>query len=189
VNDQPKPMPERPTFHEIYMELAKLMSRRSTCSRLQVGCAIVSQDFRHVLAVGYNGGASGQSNDCTPCGTCSGTKHYNVDVFNPATSLFERTLKECPTCHGTGSPPGQCGHLHAEDNACINCHAPRSEPKIVFTTDLPCDQCAKRLVNLGGVVRLVYDRPYRLTAGLDVLRDAGIMAAQYLSDLEISWRS
>ena len=49
--------------------------------------------------------------------------------------------------------PGQpdCGCLHAEENAVIQCDAPRAEPKIVFSSKLPCRACAKRLVNLGGV--------------------------------------
>lgn len=54
----------RPSFSSIYMDLARGMSRRSTCRRLAVGCAIVSADFRQVLAVGYNGSASGLANDC-----------------------------------------------------------------------------------------------------------------------------
>ena len=44
-----------------------------------------------------------------------------------------------------------CGCLHGEENAVIHCDAPRSEPKIVFSTALPCRACAKRLINLGGV--------------------------------------
>lgn len=54
----------RPTFHDVYMRLAFSMSERSTCSRLQVGCVITSTDFRKVLAVGYNGNASGLANGC-----------------------------------------------------------------------------------------------------------------------------
>lgn len=54
----------RPSFESIYMYLAELMSKRSTCKRLQVGAVITSTDFRHVLAVGYNGNASGLENSC-----------------------------------------------------------------------------------------------------------------------------
>ncbi|NUP13555.1 MAG: hypothetical protein HOW73_46555 [Polyangiaceae bacterium] len=43
-----------------------------------------------------------------------------------------------------------CGCLHAEENAIIHCDAPRSEPKIVFCSKMPCRMCAKRLINLGG---------------------------------------
>lgn len=110
----------RPAFEEVWLTTATVLARRSTCRRLQVGCVIVSADNRQVLAVGYNGGAAGQENDCA--------------------SL----------------EPGQCGHLHAEENACIHCAARRDEPKHVYCTDLPCVMCAKRLVNLGGVVKLVF---------------------------------
>jgi dCMP deaminase len=54
----------RPTFRELCIDLAKSISRRSTCSRLQVGCVITSIDFRKVIAWGYNGGASGLENEC-----------------------------------------------------------------------------------------------------------------------------
>ena len=70
--------------------------------------------------------------------------------------------------------PGKCGCLHAEENACILCDIPRSAPKIVFTTDMPCKMCAKRLINLGGVQRVFYARDYRLREGLEILTQAGI---------------
>lgn len=47
------PKDERETFQELLMETAWLWSRRSTCSRLQVG-AVVARDTR-ILVQGYNG--------------------------------------------------------------------------------------------------------------------------------------
>jgi len=129
---------ERPSFEAIYMQLAWLMSKRSTCKRLAVGCVITSPDYRKVIAVGYNGNASGLPNECD-------------------------------------SPePGKCGCIHAEENAVINCDIPRSRPKIVFCSHLPCKACAKRLVNLGGVRKVYYDQDYRLKDGLEVLKAVGI---------------
>lgn len=46
------------------MDLAFLMAKRSTCRRLKVGSVITSTDYRQVLAVGYNGNASGLHNTC-----------------------------------------------------------------------------------------------------------------------------
>lgn len=53
------------------MRFAFAMSERSTCKRtsssgelMKVGCAIVSTDFRKVIAVGFNGNASGLPNAC-----------------------------------------------------------------------------------------------------------------------------
>jgi dCMP deaminase len=109
---------------------------------LQVGCVITSPDFRKVIAVGYNGGASGLENECA--------------------SLTE----------------GLCGHLHAECNAIINCDVPRETKKLIFTTHLPCMQCAKMLVNLGGVQVVYWANDYRIRDSLDLLRRASIHTTQ-----------
>lgn len=74
-------------------------------------------------------------------------------------------------CNGKA---GACGCLHAEDNAVINNTASRHEPKYVFVTMAPCETCAARLINLGGVARVYYLDEYRCTAGLDRLREAHI---------------
>ena len=132
----------RPSFDEIFIDLAVSLARRSTCSRLQVGCVIVSADYHQVLAIGYNGGAAGLENEC-------------------------ESLE-----------PGQCGHLHAEENAVIHCDAPRSADKVVYTTNLPCKMCAKRLINLGGVRRVVYKHDYRIRDGVGLLYKANITVEQ-----------
>ncbi len=143
----------RPSFHDIYMQLAVSMSRRSTCRRLNVGCAIVSADFRHVLGVGYNGSASGGPNDCDRVG--------EVAV-------------------------GNCGCIHAEANAVINCSASRSEQKIVFCSHLPCVTCSKFLINLGGVTEVFYKNDYRNREGLRWLTGAKIRPAHlYIEDLNL----
>lgn len=46
------------------MNLANRLAEKSTCSRLQVGCVIVSDDNQQVLALGYNGGPKGLYNEC-----------------------------------------------------------------------------------------------------------------------------
>ena len=132
----------RPSFEKIYLELAASLARRSTCSRLKVGTVITSTDFRKVLAVGYNGNASGLPNCCDR------------------------------------EEPGNCGCLHSEENAVINCDSPRIVEKVVFVTHLPCVQCAKRLINLGNVKRIHYGQDYRIKDSLDVLRSVGIEISQ-----------
>lgn len=132
----------RPSFHEINMLYALKLAERSTCLRgIKVGTVITSTDFRKVLAIGYNGNASGLSNHC------------------------DRTGPEAV---------GNCGCLHAEENAVINCDVPRQTEKIVFCTHLPCVACSKRLINLGGVKEVYYLNDYRVRVGLDVLGQVGI---------------
>lgn len=128
----------RPSFQQIYMGLAFSMAERSTCKRLQVGCVITSTDFRKVLAVGYNGNASGLPNTCD------------------------------------SDEVGRCGCLHAEENAVINCDSPRRAEKIVFCTHIPCAMCAKRIINLGGVIEVCYAMDYRDLSALKIFDKTGV---------------
>lgn len=132
----------RPGFESIYLKLAFNLADRSTCRRLNVGTVITSTDFRKVLAVGYNGNATGLANDCDR------------------------------------DEPGNCGCLHSEENAVINCDSPRSVEKIVFVTHLPCVACAKRFINLGNVKQVYYGEDYRLRDSLTLLKQVGIPVDQ-----------
>ena len=132
----------RPNFEEIYMDLAFSLARRSTCKRLHVGTVITSTDFRKVLAVGYNGNATGLPNTCD------------------------------------SDQAGNCGCLHSEENAVINCDSPRSTEKHVFVTHLPCVMCAKRLINLGGVRKVFYKNDYRSTDSIALLQSVGVEVAR-----------
>ena len=138
-------MTYRPSFNQIYMQLALGMSERSTCARLRVGCVITSTDHRKVYAVGYNGNVSKGRNDC--------------DRHGPEAI-------------------GNCGCIHAEANAVINCDTARHHPKIVYVTTMPCAMCAKYLVNLGGVEHVFFKNLYRSVESFDVLRQADIALGQ-----------
>jgi dCMP deaminase len=138
MTDQDPARAARPSFQEIYVNLAHTLARRSTCKRLKVGTVITTTDFRKVLAVGYNGNASGLHNGCDR------------------------------------EEEGNCGCLHSEENAVINCDSPRHIEKLVFVTHLPCAMCAKRLINLGNVKRVYYGHDYRSRVSLDLFEQAGI---------------
>jgi dCMP deaminase len=131
-------MKDRPSFEDVYMQFAETIARRSTCNRLKVGTVITTTDYRKVLAVGYNGNASGLDNTCDR------------------------------------EEPGNCGCLHSEENAVINCDAPRETRKFVFVTHLPCAACAKRLINMGNVEKVVYRKSYRKADAIGLLESVGI---------------
>lgn len=133
---------KRISFEEIYMKLAFDLAFRSTCTRLNVGCVVVSQDYSHVYGIGYNGNAAGLPNTC------------------------DTTV------------PGNCGCLHAEDNALLKTSGGPEIPKIVFVTHQPCAYCAKRMVNKGGIKKVYYCHTYRLTQGLEILKAVGIETQQ-----------
>jgi dCMP deaminase len=137
---------DRPSFEEVYMHFAESISQRSTCKRLRVGTVITTTDFRKVLAVGYNGNASGLPDRCDR------------------------------------DEPGNCGCLHSEENAVINCDSPRGIEKFVFVTHLPCVACAKRLINLGNVRKIYYARDYRLRDSLELLALAKIEVVHLEND-------
>jgi dCMP deaminase len=127
------------------MSLAVALAERSTCRRLKVGTVITSTDHRKVLAIGYNGNATGLPNTCDR------------------------------------DEPGNCGCLHSEENAVINCDSPRTVEKLAYITHLPCVMCAKRLINLGNVKHVFYREDYRIKDGLELLRQAGIGGKQLTS--------
>lgn len=95
----------RPSFHQIYMDLAVSLSKRSTCARLSVGAVITSPDFRKVYAVGYNGNAAGLPNGCdsTTPGSC-GCIHaeanavVNCDTPRPFEKIVICTHMPCVAC-------------------------------------------------------------------------------------------
>jgi dCMP deaminase len=140
---EPKNPAPRPSFQQIYLDLAFTLAERSTCYRLKVGTVITSTDFRKVLAVGYNGNATGLHNGCDR------------------------------------EEAGNCGCLQSEENAVINCDAPRSVEKIVFVTHLPCVQCAKRLINLGNVKTVYYGQDYRIKDSIEILNSVGIQVIHF----------
>jgi len=72
---------------------------------------------------------------------------------------------------------GNCGCLHAEENAVINCDVSRHLPKVVFCTTLPCAMCAKRIVNLGGVKKVFYAEDYRIRTGAEIFDAVGIVCS------------
>ena len=80
------------------------------------------------------------------------------------------------TCETT--EPGNCGCLHAEDNALLKVSEPPETPKIVFVTHQPCAYCAKRMVNKGGIRKVYYSEPYRIRRGLEILGEVGIAVQQ-----------
>lgn len=55
----------RKGWHTYFMEMAELVSSRSTCDRAHVGCVLVKE--KRVLACGYNGSLPG-SDHCSDAG-------------------------------------------------------------------------------------------------------------------------
>lgn len=65
--------------------------------------------------------------------------------------------------------------LHAEANAItkIARSGNNSDGATLYVTDSPCIECSKLIIQ-AGIARVVYARNYRLTDGIELLRQAGI---------------
>jgi dCMP deaminase len=79
----------RPSFIQLWMQTAELISQRSTCERLKVGCVITSQDNKQLWGLGYNGDASGENNVCQKdkpgaCGhDCHAEPNAMINYYGP----------------------------------------------------------------------------------------------------------
>jgi dCMP deaminase len=54
----------RPTKWEMWLQVAEVVAKRSTCLRNQVGAVITDWSLLQVLGLGYNGNARGLPNTC-----------------------------------------------------------------------------------------------------------------------------
>lgn len=117
------------------MQIAHLVSQRSTCLRRHVGAVIVKN--KRILATGYNGAPSGLEH-CLEIG-CLREK-MNI-------------------------PSGQrhelCRGLHAEQNAIIQAslYGISVNESTLYVTNQPCIICAKMLIN-AGIKEIITDGAY-----------------------------
>jgi dCMP deaminase len=74
----------RITRQQMYMEIAHIVAKRSTCMRLSVGCILVSN--KNITSIGYNGPPTGEPHclgqSCTPAGHgCVRAVHAEINAF------------------------------------------------------------------------------------------------------------
>ena len=126
----------RPTFHEVFMEVAYTWAKRATCLRRKVG-AVIAKDSQQLTA-GYNGATRGVPH-CAELGGC----------------LREKL----------GIPSGQrheiCRGTHAEQNA-ITQAAKFGIPiqgSTLYCNTFPCVICTKMILN-AGIATVIYDSDY-----------------------------
>jgi dCMP deaminase len=142
-------MDERLSWDDYFMEITRLVSKRSTCMRRHVGAVIVRD--RRILATGYNGAPKGLAH-CTETGC-----------------LREKM----------GVPSGRmqelCRGLHAEQNAIIQAalSGVSIENSQIYTVTQPCVVCAKMIIN-AGIKRIVFDEAYPDPLSEELIKEAKI---------------
>ena len=95
----------RPSWDDVWMRTAHIISERSYDPRHQAGAVVVTEDNTQVLAVGYNGNYSGGPNEVesTTPGE-SGMIHAEInallkmDYNNPKYKKLYVTLSPCRQC-------------------------------------------------------------------------------------------
>ena len=122
---RPKGFTGRPSWDGYFLEMAKLISKRSTCLRRNVG-AVAVRDKR-ILATGYNGAPSGLAH-CIDIGCIR--QRLNVP---------------------SGQRQELCRALHAEQNVIIQAvlHNVDLKDTILYVTNQPCVTCTKMLISVG----------------------------------------
>jgi len=147
----------KPSFDEIYMELAEKLAKRSHCVKAQVG-AVLTKDTR-IVSLGYNG---------PPAGT------HNCDEEWP--------LEGCPR-----DSKGSCSlALHAEQNAILYATKNNIglQDTTLYVTLSPCIACA-RVIFTTGIKKVFYMNSYAQFKGLatdegvDFLRRFGVDVIHY----------
>ena len=79
---------------------------------------------------------------------------------------------------------GDCGCVHAEANAVVKFNNDLAKPSILYSTFLPCKECAALILNCTNIVGVVWDELYRDDAGHKLLLSGGLNVVKR-EDLEI----
>ena len=142
-------MHDRMSWTDYFMDITKLVAKRSTCIRRSVGAIIVKD--KRILATGYNGAPSGTSH----CGV-TGCLRAKLNV-----------------------PSGQrhelCRGIHAEQNAIIQAalHGVSIKDAVLYCTNQPCSICTKMIIN-AGITIIYYEDGYADELSLEMLHEAGV---------------
>ncbi|MDB5130034.1 dCMP deaminase family protein [Mucilaginibacter sp.] len=129
---------DKPSFENIFMNLATDLAKRSHCVKAQVG-AVLAKDTR-IISIGYNG---------PPAGT------HNCDEEWPETGCARDSKGSCSLA------------LHAEENAILYAvkNGANLEGATLYTTLSPCLPCA-RLIFSAGIKHVYFDKSYAQYKGL-----------------------
>ena len=139
----------RPSWPEYFMDITRMVAKRSTCLRRSVG-AIVVKDKR-ILATGYNGAPAG-------------LRHCEeVGCLRENGSIPSGTRHEL------------CRGLHAEQNAIIQAayHGISISHGTLYCTNKPCVICSKMIIN-AGIVRIYYAEGYDDSLSDEMFEEAGM---------------
>ena len=118
---------QRIDWNEYFLEIAKTVSKRSTCLRAQVGAVVVGKD-KKIKATGYNGTPS-KVLSCLEMGEC-----YRIKNNIQSGTMYET-----------------CRSIHAEQNAIIQAGQDRctGSDLYIYGHNFICILCKRFIVQSG----------------------------------------
>jgi dCMP deaminase len=139
----------RPTWDEYFINIAKLVSSRSTCLRRDVGAVVVKN--KQVLTTGYNGAPAGVRH-------CDEVGCMREEMGVPSGERHEL-----------------CRALHAEQNAFLQAarHGISLDGATMYMTTQPCSICAKMIIN-AGIKKIIFEGDYPDKFAIELLKEAGV---------------
>lgn len=128
---------------DYYLNIARSVSKRSTCLKRHYGCVIVKND--EIIATGYNGAARGNTNCCDVFTTCPrfGKAHNSGDYSDcPAVHAEQNALISASRSEMIGATMYLAGYDYSEDgnNEMHECY--------------PCPIC-ERMIRNSGIAKVV----------------------------------
>jgi len=140
---------KRPSWDEYFLEIAKLVAKRSTCLRRKVGAVVVKD--KRILTTGYNGAPSGLVH-------CENTGCLRDQLRIPSGQRHEL-----------------CRALHAEMNALLQAaqYGIGVRDSTMYCTNQPCIICAKMIIN-AGIKRVIVQSPYPDKLAEKIFKEAGV---------------
>lgn len=144
-------MEKRKEWNEYFLDIAKLVSTRSTCLSRHVGAVIVKD--KHIVSTGYNGPAAGVRH-CEELGGC---------------------IRRARPDYKSGAYLELCPASHAEQNAIAFAakFGIPTEGATIYVTDFPCKDCMNSIIN-SGIKTIVYEGKYNADLSKRIVEEAGL---------------
>ena len=192
-------MSKEQNYHKLFMDIAIRSAEMSFCERAKVGAVLVKDN--RVLVNAWNGTPSGMDN------TCEKTSYSMVSICCSADIREEDGLLYCGECNeeigfvdDIGSKHSRwvgkitikkkvvTNHsivIHAEANAILFAakNGISTDGCTLYVTLSPCPECCK-LIAQSGIKKVIYNKEYRNTEGLDFLKQLGVEILHFTKEEE-----
>lgn len=167
---------ERQSWDTTRIEMAKILAKRSRCSRDQVGAIIVDHGNK-IIGEGYNGPPSGFKDPAYATGAAGwvSTPPYDSETCASWCTRAE-AAKQGASLSLTYL---DCPSLHAEANALITSDRSLRVGGTIYVTSDVCMGCAKLIAN-SGLARVYvstrrYDKHRNPNASYEFLQQCGLL--------------